>query len=284
MTNYAKALTKEDLINRYGITNVSEDGKVYGYAKGVLREFTQQTIYTNKGKKHYKTVIVYDHIDKVKIPRPSVERGQTNYCYKPITLGVHRVMAAWFYGEVPAGMVVDHINNNPLDNRLENLQIITQAENLAKDRTITSEPMACDMHKPLIWYEERLTQYTAKYEEAKESSDAELAHKYRCLICQHRAKIKYWKLHEDEYLEYERRKAATRLAELQVVERAKEVKRLKKLLADARKTYKDNPTQDNKYGYEVAKSVYQNFLVNHPALTIAERTEYNLFYNINTER
>lgn len=181
-------------------------------------------------------------------------------------------------------MVVDHINNNPLDNRLENLQIITQGENLAKDRTIIKGPMQCDMHKPLIWYEDRLAQYLAKNEEAKEAHNAELAHKYRALICQHRAKIKYWKLHESEYLEHERRKAATRLAEIQVVERAKEVKRLKKILDDARKAYKANPTADNKYGYEVAKSVYQNFLVNHPALTIAERTEYNLFYNISAEQ
>lgn len=284
MTDYAKALTKEDLINRYGITNVSKDGKVYGYAKGMLREFPQPITTTNNGKKHYKIVQVYDRIDHVKVPRTDSRTGKPSYTYKSRTLGVHRVVAAWFYGEVPAGKVVDHINNDPLDNRLENLQIITQGENLAKDRAHNREPMTCDMNKPLSWYEDKLTQYLAKNEEAKEAQDAELAHHYRSLISQYRAKIKYWKLHESEFFEHERRKAATKLAERQVVERAQEVKRLKKLLADARKTYKDNPTQDNKYGYEVAKSVYQNFLVNHPALTIAERTEYNLFYNISAER
>lgn len=92
MTNYAKALTKEDLINRYGITNVTEDGKVYGYAKGILREFAQSTIYTNKGKRHYKVIIVYDHVDKVKVP--VIRDGKETYNYKPISLGVHRIVAA----------------------------------------------------------------------------------------------------------------------------------------------------------------------------------------------
>ena len=41
-------------------------------------------------------------------------------------------MWAWFYGMVPANLDVDHINCNSLDDRLENLQLLTRAENLAK--------------------------------------------------------------------------------------------------------------------------------------------------------
>lgn len=49
---------------------------------------------------------------------------------------VHKLVAIGFLNHTPCGMieVVDHINNNPKDNRVENLQIITQRENSSKDK------------------------------------------------------------------------------------------------------------------------------------------------------
>lgn len=43
-----------------------------------------------------------------------------------------RLIYAWFYGEVPAGYDVDHIDNNPFNNDLDNLQLLSRRENLAK--------------------------------------------------------------------------------------------------------------------------------------------------------
>ncbi len=43
---------------------------------------------------------------------------------------VHRLVWESFIGEIPEGMEIDHINSNRLDNRLENLQLVTKKENL----------------------------------------------------------------------------------------------------------------------------------------------------------
>ena len=49
---------------------------------------------------------------------------------------IHTLIAESFLNHKPNGhkLVVDHINNNPLDNRLENIQIITNRENSSKDK------------------------------------------------------------------------------------------------------------------------------------------------------
>ena len=53
---------------------------------------------------------------------------------------VHKLVAMAFLNHTPCGykIVVDHINNIKTDNRLENLQLITQRENVSKDIKNTS--------------------------------------------------------------------------------------------------------------------------------------------------
>ena len=43
----------------------------------------------------------------------------------------HRVVWILTHGEIQEGMVIDHINRDPSDNRIENLRCVSQAVNLS---------------------------------------------------------------------------------------------------------------------------------------------------------
>lgn len=63
--------------------------------------------FTNNGDKRYRTI------------------GYRNKKYY-----AHRVIWEMFNGEIPPNHVIDHINGNGIDNRVENLRIISIQENL----------------------------------------------------------------------------------------------------------------------------------------------------------
>ena len=50
------------------------------------------------------------------------------------TISIHKLVALTWLNHTPGkGLIIDHIDNNPLNNRLDNLQIITQSENILKN-------------------------------------------------------------------------------------------------------------------------------------------------------
>lgn len=53
---------------------------------------------------------------------------------------IHQLVAMVFLGHIPKGheLLVDHINSNSFDNRIENLKITTHRGNLSKERTVKS--------------------------------------------------------------------------------------------------------------------------------------------------
>jgi hypothetical protein len=55
---------------------------------------------------------------------------------KSKTFKIHKLVAVMFLNHKPCGMklVVDHIDNNKLNNRFDNLQVISTRENASKDR------------------------------------------------------------------------------------------------------------------------------------------------------
>jgi hypothetical protein len=106
-------------INGYPNYFVDTDGKVFcnkpslrlGTFNGELRE-----IKLSIKKTGYKYANIYYGSSKA-------ERS---------SLRVHRVVYQTFVGAIPEGWVIDHINGDKGDNRLANLQCITQSQNVLK--------------------------------------------------------------------------------------------------------------------------------------------------------
>jgi hypothetical protein len=60
--------------------------------------------------------------------RIGMSKGRYNIVVDKVLYQEHRVVWLWHYGEWPKHNI-DHIDRNPLNNRIDNLRDITQAEN-----------------------------------------------------------------------------------------------------------------------------------------------------------
>ena len=60
---------------------------------------------------------------------PSGPQGHLNVQFQGTKYYIHRIVYTMLMGDIPKGMLVDHINRNNLDNRIENLRLVTRAGN-----------------------------------------------------------------------------------------------------------------------------------------------------------
>lgn len=111
------SLTKEDLVrNGYFV----EGDKVFKQSSNGVREIKQQII-VSKHKYGLEKLYIY-----LTLFIDTINDG------KQRLFGLHNVIYAWYKGELPLGYDVDHIDNNPLNNNIDNLQLLTHEENLQK--------------------------------------------------------------------------------------------------------------------------------------------------------
>lgn len=267
---YARALTKDELI-KYGVNEITEDCKITFNNGRVLEKEEDFT----KDKKGYLRFIVSDLDENGnRIKRPY----KKYYRYKVRTICLHRAMFAWFNDEVPEGLVIDHISNKHdtlADNKLENLQLLSPRDNIIKGRNVDIYELKCKMTLPLSYYEEKLITFINKYNNTK---DQEEKHSLRSQICQYRARIRYWKSHEEEYKKNEETNALKAKALKARKERTKDLKQYQKLVDEARELYKQDPSSDNNYNWRLAVDNYNEYVKTHPF-----KTQKQLFTEFDSE-
>jgi len=94
--------------------------------------------------------------DRVSKPAGNVRRNKTGGAYRQVSVGKrshysHRVCYLLYYGHWPNGQL-DHIDHDGLNNKIDNLRVVTQSENLK------NAPMRIDNtsgHVGVTWHKGR---------------------------------------------------------------------------------------------------------------------------------
>jgi hypothetical protein len=106
-------------IKDYPNYRVTPEGEVWSYAQNKPKKLKPQKT-TQSGK--YLQVRLYG--EDARITKEGRRLGKLHY--------IHRLMWETFVGEIAEGLTIDHIDGDPSNNRIDNLQLITQSENSIK--------------------------------------------------------------------------------------------------------------------------------------------------------
>ena len=68
-------------------------------------------------------------------------RGYKELRYKDQVHSLHRLIWIWHYGEIPQGLVVDHIDQDKGNNRIENLRLATRKQNARNGKSRNDLPL-----------------------------------------------------------------------------------------------------------------------------------------------
>lgn len=119
---------KETWIKGYeNIYSVDKEGNIFSY------KYSRRKLSPQKDTKGYLQVRLYDHNKK------------------GLTLKVHNIMALTFISETKNGLTVDHIDGDKLNNRIDNLRLVTNQVNCEKAISKTYWLLHKDGSKQIIY-------------------------------------------------------------------------------------------------------------------------------------
>lgn len=122
-------MTKQ--IEGYEKYSITEQGDVYSLKWGKKRKLKPQR--ASQSRKGYYQVRLYDDSGKL---------GKLQY--------IHRLVWENFFGEIPEGLEVDHIDGNPSNNSLSNLQLLSRRDNNQKYNRENQDTLLRDNRDELI--------------------------------------------------------------------------------------------------------------------------------------
>lgn len=223
---YAREITKEYL-KSLGLEHVSEDGNTF-----IVKGKQVKTFRTYSGNRPYENLQLYD--TDLRFSCPKEERSSST---GQVRIGAHVANYVWNVADKPQGLVVDHIDNNSLNNHVSNLQLLTPRENVNKEKD--RPPRTVQMPKYITEEEilRKLEGYESAYEQAKKDHDADGAHKLRSYISLWRAKHRQYLEDPEKYTKPN--KSAKKVAEHECHARAEKRRALQANIDSARKYYKE---------------------------------------------
>ena len=198
-------ITKEELI-RLGITDVSRDGKT------ILNRHGKPMKQRLRGK--YLSVFVHDPIKYKATPK----EDRTNRAGR-VELKVHLIVYAWFHGSLNPKLVIDHIDENKLNNCIDNLQELSNADNILKSKSCNTE-VKCDLSVPREVYEDELNKYLTEYDTKFEpgKSESKELKTLRNKVFRVRAKLRYYDNHLSDALNLQEQIIEYNLTQQELIE------------------------------------------------------------------
>ena len=125
-------ITREWL-EKNGVTDVSRDGTIYKWGEVANVNIAKCPHKVSGKTKAYPVVLIFD-TEKYELlkqdfcPLDASHKASRGYL-------VSRIVYAWYNGICPAELDVDHIDNDPFNNSIDNLQLLTRKENLSRRKS-----------------------------------------------------------------------------------------------------------------------------------------------------
>lgn len=183
---YGSKLTREELINKYGIIGVSPAGTSLMRRNKRTGKIWIQTKFCKNNSDYY-IVTLYDPEVRKAIPKEERTNGSGQ-----VIIPLHKIIYAYMYGSTTEGYVIDHINKNKIDNDYRNLREITPQENVTRDTDKNTKLIKCNLKLSREWYLDKIEYWEEQYELAKDNHDAELAHGARSMLAWYRGKLRFY--------------------------------------------------------------------------------------------